>query len=131
MANTHNSKAIVGQKSKKMEEKKVLPLGLAGIGTRDLQVIRPPLYQLSYRRREEFWAEILAIYRKAFSKINLNSKLLLNKKFSDQIGENFSFTIINFCHIFSLVNYFLYALLHGLYLVTKKFFFKNVTALPP
>ena len=37
MANTHYSKAKVGQKSKKMEEKKVLPLSLAGIRTRDLK----------------------------------------------------------------------------------------------
>ena len=107
MANTHNSKAIVGQKSKKMEEKKVLPLRLAGSRTRDLQVIRPPLYQLSYRRREEFWAEILAIYRKAFSKINLNSKLLLNKKFSDQLWADFYFIIMGISHLFPLVNFFI------------------------
>ena len=125
MANTHNSKAIVGQKSKKMEEKKVLPLGLAGIRTRDLQVIRPPLYQLSYRRREEFWAEILAIYSKAFSKINLNSKLLLNKKFSDQLWADFYFIIMGISHLFPLVNFFIATFLQALYLVTQMVFFQK------
>ena len=57
MANTHNSKAKLGQKNKKNEGKKVMPLALAGIRTRDLQVMRPPLYQLSYWGREEIWAK--------------------------------------------------------------------------
>ena len=34
MANTHNSKAILGQKSEKIEGKKVVPVALAGIRTR-------------------------------------------------------------------------------------------------
>ena len=64
-------------------------------------------------------------------KMTLNSKFLLNKKFSDQLGENFCFTIVNFPHIFSLVNFFLPALLQGLYLVTEKFFFKITNPLLP
>ena len=63
--------------------------------------------------------------------MNLNSKVLLNKKFSNQFGNNFYFTKAYFCHLFSFVNFFLPALLQGLYLVTEKFFFKNrVTLLP-
>ena len=61
MANVHDSKAKKDQKCKKMEEKKVLPLGLAGIRTRDLLIMRPTLYQLSYWRRVEFRAEIVGI----------------------------------------------------------------------
>ena len=61
MAYTHNSKAKVGQKSKKMEEKRVTPMGLAGIRTRDLSIMTPTLYQLSYWRKVEFRAEFLGI----------------------------------------------------------------------
>ena len=43
----------------------------------------------------------------------------------------FSFTNMGICSLFALVNFFVSALLQGLYLVTKKFFFKNVSALPP
>ena len=57
MANVHNSKAKKDQRCKKMEEKKVLPLGLAGIRTQDLLIMRPTLYQLSYSGREEIWAK--------------------------------------------------------------------------
>ena len=64
MANTHNSKAKVGQKSKKMEEKKVVPLGLAGIRTRDLWIMRPPLYQLSYFDQKLSRAKNMCIYLK-------------------------------------------------------------------
>ena len=108
-----------------MEEKKVVPLGLAGIRTRDLQVMRPPLYHLSYRRREEFWAKILAIYPKAFSKIILNSKLLPSKKFSDQLGADFCFIIMGICHLFHLVNFFISTFLQPLYLVTQMVFFQK------
>ena len=59
------------------------------------------------------------------SKMKLNLKILLSKKFSDHFFENFCFIIIDFCHIFFLVNFFLSALLQPLYLVTKKFFFQN------
>ena len=38
MANTHNSKAKKDQKCKKMEEKKVTPLGLAGIRTKHANI---------------------------------------------------------------------------------------------
>ena len=60
-----------------------------------------------------------------YTKISLNSKLLLSKMFSDQFGENFCFTIINFPHIFSLVDFFLSTLLQPLCLVTEKFFFQK------
>ena len=56
-----------------------------------------------------------------FPKMNLNSKVLLNKKFSNQFGNNFYFTKAYFCHLFSFVNFFLPALLQGLCLVNEKF----------
>ena len=59
------------------------------------------------------------------SKITLKSKLLLNKKFSDQFGANFSFTIMGIGHLFSLVNFFIATFLQALYLVTQKVFFQN------
>ena len=66
-----------------------------------------------------------------YIKINLNSKVLLNKKFSNQFGENFCFTIMGICHLFSLVNFFIATFLQALYLVTKKFFFKITNKLCP
>ena len=91
----------------------------------------PTLYRLSYRRREEIWVKISGIWAKTSSKITLNSTILLSKKFSDQFGKNFCFTIINFPHIFFLVNFFLSAFLQVLCLVTEKFFFKNSIKLYP
>ena len=66
-----------------------------------------------------------------YPEINLNSKVLLNKKFSDQFGKNFCFIIMGICHLFSLVNFFIATFLQALYLVTQKVFFKKVSeALP-
>ena len=65
------------------------------------------------------------------SKMILNSKILLNKKFSDQDGAKFGFTIMGICHLFSLINFFIATFLQALYLVTQMVFFKKVSeALP-
>ena len=60
-----------------------------------------------------------------YTKLDLNWKVLLNEKFSKQFGEKISFTIVDFPHIFSLVNFFLAALLQALYLVTQMVFFQK------
>ena len=63
------------------------------------------------------------------SKITLKSKLLLNKKFSDQFGVNFSFTIMGICHLFPLVYFFYsYLPLSTLFSNQKVFFQKQYTA---
>ena len=60
-----------------------------------------------------------------FAKINLIWNILLNKKFSDQFGENFCFTKMGICHLSHLVNFFLATFLQVLYLVTQMVFFQN------
>ena len=127
MAKIWFSKAKVGQKSKKNEGKKVAPPGFEP-GTSGLWGRRS---NHSATEEGNFWAKKFIYFYLISSKFSLNSKILLNEKSSDHFDENFSFTIINFCHIFSLVNFFLPALLQGLYLVTKKFFFKITNPLLP
>ena len=59
-----------------------------------------------------------------YAKMKLNWNILLNKKFSDQFGENFCFTKMGICHLFHLVNSFIATFLQPLCLVTEKFFSK-------
>ena len=60
-----------------------------------------------------------------YIEINLNSKVLLNKKFSNHFGENFCFIIMGIGHLFSYVNFFLSTFLQALYLVTQMVFFQK------
>ena len=110
-----------------MKKKKVAPPGFEP-GSLDPKSAALPTELPAQRRnlgRNSRYLKLLS------SKITVNSKLLLNKKFSDQFGANFSFTIMGICHLFSLVNFFIATFLQALYLVTKKFFFKNSIPLLP
>ena len=79
-----------------------------------------------------FWCKTkIEVYITRIKNFNLKMKISLNKKLSNLYGENFCFTIIDFPHIFSLVNIFLSTFLQPLCLVTKKFFFKITIALLP
>ena len=83
------------------------------------------LYRLSYGRSEEIWAKNRCIWTNDTRNISINSKISLNKKFSDQFGEDFCFTNMGIGHLFSSVNFFLATLLQALYLVAQMVFFKK------
>ena len=63
------------------------------------------------------------------NKLDLWTKIPFSKKSPKRSEKNFCFTICNFCHILSLVNFFLCTLLQRLYLVTQQFFSHFTNAL--
>ena len=73
-----------------------------------------------------FWKKTFQLLNKVLEGRQIGKSLLKRK-----CGENFCFTIIDFSHIFSLVNFFARMSLLHFYLVTQKFFFKNSIPLLP